>query len=831
MALGTITDPNSLSQGGLTAVSDLVFGAPAGNAVTITSTGAELPLLIDNEYFEIRDHSQTVNNGLYRVADATPATNSIDVEKVSGSNPIAAASEAATVLSSIRDAVADMVFSGTSGRSTVISAGGNLPSLSVGSRFDVEDHSDPENNGTFEVTEVTTLNEEYVCTKLDPSTDAPVDAASEAATTVSEGKTVFYDVAALEIYLLEQWGMDLDGVLGQPFYSFTVISWKDDDFLIANAPVPMLTIDADAGKYLIGQDPSGNNSGWAPRDNGTFSIRTRKLWRNMGWSEVGADGDIAAQYSGIRTLGSFADPTPGTGDRAYYQFGSDTTVDDTVPFEFTGPVNEAIQSYDGLATPADGVTGFAIATNDTITRNDGGNWRDDGYVVGGQIEILDAEDPANDGTYVIVSVDDAVDGDLVVFGTPLTNNAADTTVRFAVDNRNEVTLRLRVRSTAGLSSPRTFSQANLAAAGETSLSNRLFTFGLANAEDLDITASDASIDADTPYTGMSITYFATPQSQGGAGDLVGGPYDFGIIIDGNGGTNAEVYEWGQRQFRKTTDIDADGDVAIGVTMDGLMRFVGPTLQVGSVDGGNTFPRNPDGGGSGVFITDLNASSRNNTVYYDNLGLVRQHPVSVPVTIDFNSTLEADGLAEFALLFDHTIRTSVADLVITADTGANGTFDSAGANLPATLDAGAGAYVRISGLVGADEAMNGIYQVTALTSTSQWDVTRYDGATIDTTSSAAADIDEHAIDTPDFIIVEDSVASPVQGLVSGTDFAFSFDYSNNSQGGRTPGTDADVVARAIGQGVAQHAQSTVQTISSTALVIPVTAQIERNFFNP
>jgi len=120
-------------------------------------------------------------------------------------------------------------------------------------------------------------------------------------------------------------------------------------------------------------------------------------------------------------------------------------------------------------------------TSNTIARNDGGNWRDDGYIVGGQIEIIDAEDPANDGTFVIASVQDAVDGDLVVEGTPLTNNAADTTVHFAVDNRNEITLKLRVRTTPGDSNARTFAQANLAAAGETILANRLFTFGLAAA--------------------------------------------------------------------------------------------------------------------------------------------------------------------------------------------------------------------------------------------------------------------------------------------------------------------------------------------------------------
>lgn len=847
MALGIISDPNGLSQGDETVVSDIVFGSPTVNSVDITSAGSNLPTLVVDEFFEVRDHSDTVNNGLYQVTAVNTVNDDYTCDKVSGANPIAAGSESASTFSSTTIGTAtltDLVFANQSGRTVdMTSAGSNLPTLVVGSRFEVADHSDADNNGIYEVTVVNTVNDDYTCIKLDDSTNDPNDAVSEAATTISEKKNLFWDTAGLGIYLLESGGLDLDGVLGQAFYSKAVIDWKDDNFLIANAPFPMLTIDADAGKYLIGQDPSGNNSGWAPKDDadialGTFSIRTRKMFRNMGWSEIASDGNLNAQYSGVRTLGAFLDETAGTGDLAYYQFGTDTTVDDTVDFTFNGPVNEAIEVYDGLATPADTGTGFAITTNDTITRNDGGNWRDDGYVVGGQIEIIGAEDPANDGTWTIASVEDLADGDLVVEGTGLTNNAADTTASFAVDNRRALTLRLRERTTPGNSNARTFAQSDLAAAGETVLSNRLFTFGLSNAQDLDITSSDGTITGSSPWNGMTITYYSTPQSQGdggggGDGQLVGGPYNFGIIIDGNNGTNTQVYEFVQYSLRQATDIDADADTAIGKTMDGLMRFVGPTLEVGSTDGGLTYPRNPDGGGSGVYIINLNSASANDTVYFDNLGTQRNAPLTVSVTLDFNQTLIDDTVAEYTLYFDYTIRTedtTLTDLIITAGTGANGTFDSAGANLPGSLDAGVGAYVRVSGMAGADEAMNGIYQVTAITSTSQYDVTRYDAATIVTTSSTACNLDQHTYDAPDFIIVQDNLAAPVTGLAS-ADFSFSFDYSNNTQGGRTGGTDASVVARAIGQSTAQYTQSTVQTIGQSALTIPLTSQIERNFNNP
>jgi hypothetical protein len=732
--MALINDPDDLFQGATTAVTDAVWGTPAGMVVAITSAGAGLPATAAGDFFEVRDHSQAVNNGLYQESGGTPTTSSITATKVSGSAPVAAGSEAVTTL-------------------------GNTTTK----------------------------------------------------------KNIFYDTAARRVYLVEQNGLSADGVLGQTVYSKMMIDWKDDAFLIANAPFPMLCIDADAGKYLIGTDASGNFSGWNWADNPTHSIRTRKLLRSMGWSEVDANGIVKAIYPGIVSLGSFEDPT---NDLAYYQFGNDTTVNDTVDFDFAGPVNEAIKTFEEIGNPPT----CTFATSSTITRASG-SFVTDGYKVGGRVTVRGSS--TNDGTYLLTAVAATT---LTVTGTPF-DTGADAAAQLAVDNLNAVTLRLRIRDADP--NGKTFSQANLASGGETVLSNRLFKFPLANATDLKIEASDATIDGSAPYTGMSITYYATPQSLGGSGVLVGGPYNFGIVIDANDGTNQEVYEWIQRQLRKSTDIDADADVGIGRTLDGLMRFVGEQLEVGSADGGLSFPTNPDGGGSGVFISNLNAASKNFTSFYDNTPAVRFFPVSVPVTLDFNVTLEGDTLAKFTLFFDRTIRTSVTDLVITAGTGANGTITSAGSNLPNNAELTAGDYVRIVGLTGGNAAMNGIYQITTETTPgASWAVTRYDGTTITTTSSATANVDQHPVDSPDAIIVNDDLAADVTGLISGTDFSFSFDYSNNVQGGRTSNTDAQVLCKAIGQESAQYAQSTVQTIQSgVALTIPVVAQTERNFANP
>lgn len=827
-----LNDPDQLFQGAETNSTAVTLGAPTGRQLTMTSA-ATLPAINAGDFFEIRNSPDSVNNGLWVEDGGSPTTSSITATKVSGSDPIAGGPDT-------------LDFLGTTG----------------------------------------------------------------------EVKNIMYDTAARLVYLLEKNGLGADGVTGQAVYSHKQKSWKDDAFLIANAPFPMLMIDADAGKALIGQDPSGNNNGWNWEDNVTHSIRTRKLLRSLGWSELDTAGETLAIHFCAITLGSFEDEA---NDTAYFQLGDDTTVDDTVDFDFAGPVNEAVECFTRLADGAiNGVSGVTISTDGRdMTRSDGGNWATDGFLVGGRILLRDSENATHDGTlegtgfgngsFLLSVVGPGVDG-LITMGTQAdsgtgfsfvdggggndqitrfdggswllegyfvggvvtvanatnalndgtevilaisadgltidvqtgaltadtTDNAAtfgpldptgspDTTVNAAIDNRNQVTLRLRVRD--GDTNGKTFDQSGLVRAGETVLANRVLKFPLANATDLKITEIDANILANTPYTNMTLTIHATPQSLGGGGVLVGGPFNFGFTIDAATGTSEEVHEWISHELRLLTDIDEDADIAIGRTIDAMSRFVGDAAQFG-IDLPGNFPRNPQGGGTGVFVSDLAAGSKNTTTMFDNAEVEQSFPIGTPVTLDFNQTLIDDAVAEFTLYFDHTIRNAISDLTITAGTGADGTFDSA-ASFPASLDAGVGAYVRVSGMTGADAAMNGVYQVTALTSTSQWDVTRHDGATIVTTAETACDVDEHPIDSPDAIIVDTDVPAPVQGLAS-VDFEFTFAYSVNVQGGRTAATDAFVVARAIGLLTSQFTQSTVATIPSvTATVIPLVAAIERN----
>jgi len=640
-----------------------------------------------------------------------------------------------------------VAFTASSGANTTLTGTG-LPVVANGDFFEIRNHPIAGNNGLYIATGTPTTSS-VSCTKVNGSN--PTDDTAETVDWLGDTttyKSVFFDTAGLGVYILEQGNVDAAGVTGKAIYSFMMQEWKDDDYLIANAPFPMLTIDSDAGKYIMGQDASGNNSGWAWVDNGTHSIRTRKLLRNAGWDEVDANGNTIARYVGVVTLGSFEDEN---NDNAYYQFGTDTTIDDTVDFSFAGPVNEAVKFYD-LIGDLTGDTPSYDSTS-TIIRSTG-SFITDGFKVGGQVTIIGST--SNDGTYTLTAVAATT---LTVSGTPLTVEAWGTS-EIAVNNSNQITLRLRVRDADPYG--KTFAQANLESAGKAALGSFVYSFPLANSTDLKVEAADRDIDSNSdgtadqaPYSGMSITYYDTPQAKAG---LVGGSFNFGIIINANNGTAQQVYEFVQWSLRSTGgfgsgDIDADADTAIGRTMDGLMRFVGDNLEVGSVDGGLTFPTNPDGGGSGVFIDGLNAASKNSVSFFDNTGTSRAFPETIPVTLDFNATLVNDTAAEFDLFYDRTIRTAVADFVLTAVSGNTGSITSTLGNLPTNAEIAVGAYIRVQGLTGGDEAMNGVYQIDVInTAGEDWDVSRYDNKTVVGVSSTAANIDQNCVDTPDAIIV-------------------------------------------------------------------------------
>lgn len=764
---------------------------------------------------------------------------------------------------------------GTVTGQTVTLTGASFPILASLEFFEIRNHPIAGNNGLYQATGTPTSGSISTIKLGDlPPSTASVEAVAWLGDSNVDAKNVMFDVAAQKMYLLKQGLLSNDGVGLDVFYKFAKEQWKADDFL-NSFPFPLFAIDTDAGKYITGTDGSYNND-WVFEDVASLGINTRKLIRSAGWEEQNDAGIRLQVWSGITTLGTFEAPTT---DNAYYQFGTNTLVDDTVNFDFNGPVNEAVQSYKELAQVD------LVYTTTTITRATGDNLVD-GFKVGGEVTIRNSELAGNDGSFTLT----AVSASVLTINAGFTTDASDITGILSVDNRKAFRLAIRVRD--GNTNGKTFDASDLGAVDELTLGNRKFAFPLSNVPDLKISVTDINIIGNTPYVqaadhsntngvttagsatftsaggafiagdvgkllcidtgtnagmyeiatftsatsvtvnrnfidteasitysvnpyGMKIEYFATSATN--TTDYTNGNATFGTNIEANGGTAIQVYEYVQYQLRQNSDIDFDASTHVGRTLPTLLVFEGDTLVSGKSN-----PTNPDAGGAGVSITNINAADANNITNFDASQIGRIFPETIAITLDFNDALTSDAVSTYDLYFDRTIRTVVSDLVINS----GGTITSATSQLAAPLDAGTGAFIRIDGLTGVDAAMNGIYQVTGTPTTSSYAVTRWDGKTLVTTSAAAGNVDQHAVNTPDAIIVDDAAGLDVAGAAT-SDVAFSFAYSANVQGGRTAVTTY-VLARAQGISGAQYIQSSVSPIvSGTPLTITLTASNELN----
>lgn len=816
--MAIILDPDDLNQGSSTAVSDGVWGTPSGLNVQITSALSEMPALAAGEFFEVRDHSNSANNGLYIVVTVNTSTSDYSTTKITGAAPAAAGSEAVT-------------FLGATGASTE--------------------------------------------------------------------KSVMIDTQGYGLYILEQGNViAADGVDAGAFYSFLKEEWKTDTTL-PPYQFPIIAIDTDAGKYEFVED-------WYMADNGTHSIRTTKVYRNGGWAEVDSSDVIKKKYAGIVTLGTFEDSA---NDTAYYQLGDDATdTTAATDFEFAGPVNQAVLVYNQNVGPLT-TTGVDFVDggggNDQIVHTESGNFVTLGYKIGGQVTVLDAETPANDGTYTILDIvtTSTTNDTLEIATASLTADVGDVTCLLAVDNRNSIKLKLRVRDADP--NGKTFDQANLISAGAAALDNFVFKFPLGNQTDIKISETDANIGSNSPYTQIIARYFdqafnievdsATNRdfgividvgthsgvdgsfSAGGStltsleggiptdATYVGGTItihegtDEGTTYNINGtptattvsispstftaaesnisftlqratpvsATAEEIYEKVQYLLRQASDIDTTDQTVVGKTAGELMIFEGDNLKCGT-----KLPDNPNGGGSGVKIMGFDANDTNRLFFTDNTGTARQYPFVAAGTINWNTFLENDANGFYWVFFTYTERFTNTGFGLSAPSGSTATLDSSVTDLTAELSSGD--YIRLTGFANSD--LNGIYVLTgAPAGTGPWTaaVRRVDGTTlVAEAAGASVSLDKNPVGSPDAIIVNNASAAPITGSTFGaSSTSFDFDYVNNVQGGRTADTDAAITLRAIGYDTAQWVETTGVISKATGLSYTLVAAQERNYDNP
>jgi len=786
----------------------------------------------------------------------------------------------------LETAVSDGAWTSSAGASTVITSAGNLPTLTANDYFEVRDHSQAENNGLYIATGSPTASN-LPADKVD-GTD-PSDQSAEAIRTIGENgataeyKSIHIDPEQKRVYGLEQGNLSVDGVILQAVYSFMKDEWKADADLI-RFKFPIVAVTPEQFEFI---------DGWEPRDVTSPAIQTKKLMRTAGWSEISTTSLLTKQYTGIVSLGSFEDDT---NDTAYYSLGDDPTdTGAATDFTFAGPVNEPILVYEDHGVNGD----IVVTTSNTITSATG-DFVNQGYAVGGQVTIRNAEDPANDGTWVLTSVSTTI---LVVTGTPLTNNADDTTMGLASDNRNTVFPKVRVRDADPTG--KTYDSSSVLAIGFSAVDNKAFRFPLSSVADPFITETDANIGSNTPYTEVRVRYLpatynrevdsATKRDFGiiidvgthskengasatsvtftatdfvlGAGEALA-DYTGGSIIIHEGtdqGTHTisgtptspggtltvtltialtatesnlsftmeratpltavatEIYEKVQYQLRQDSDIDEGGPAATvtGRTADELINFIGLT----DVRFGESAPTNPNGGGSGVLVEGFDTNDTNNYSFFDNSGTSRSFPFVSAGTIIFNANLTGDTDPEYWMFYEYTTRTTVTDFAISAAAGDTASIDSAGSELPTVVQ---NDYIRLTDMI--NEENNGIWVVTDATPTAaQFDARKVDAAAVVNEGAASHPVDQNPIDSPQAIIVDNNSGADITGAVpGGGSVAFDYDYNNNVQGGRTASTDAAVIVRAGGLELGQFVDASGLITESVGLSISVVAALERNY---
>lgn len=176
----------------------------------------------------------------------------------------------------------------------------------------------------------------------------------------------------------------------------------------------------------------------------------------------------------------------------------------------------------------------------------------------------------------------------------------------------------------------TYDEASNTDIGYPSLTYKKYNFPITHTVDAGVTVDDATL---AGYTGMSITWYAAAQS---ASLGANGPYNFHVIINGNGKTHDQIYSWVQYQLRQSSDIDAGASNRTGKVTPSLVFMDGATLKTRLQDVG------------GVHISNPSATSYNNIQEADDSfsGTYRSYPLSVSVVAEFDSYLQGDADAYF-----------------------------------------------------------------------------------------------------------------------------------------------------------------------------------------
>lgn len=362
----------------------------------------------------------------------------------------------------------------------------------------------------------------------------------------------------------------------------------------------------------------------------------------------------------------------------------------------------------------------------------------------------------------------------------------------------------------------TYAQAQLTDIGVTSLSAQAYRFPISTGTDLKITESDVNIAANAPYTQINVKYF--DQNYQRDVDSVGTNRNFGVVIDVGTHSGVDGSFTSGLSVLSTAEAGIIGANYTGGTLtihEGAAKGVysiSGTPAAGSITITGTFPATQAAASFTLQrATPVSASAKQ--IYEKVQYLLRQN-------IDIDST-------------DQIITGKTADLLLkfVGDTLESGTFNPSNPN-------GGGSGVIIEGFQTSDTnslvfrdntAANRTYPFVAVITINfgdnlKNDVTAKYWVYFTTLPGAGNDFGESGA-----LLVDDGSGVDITGNVSAAaSVQKTFNYDNNVQGGRTPGTDATITAIGIGLQTGQYVRATGTIERSTANSISLVAALERNY---
>lgn len=796
-----IDGPDDLNQGTQTAVTDLVLNTGVGADIGLDSVSNGMPALAVGEFFEIRDHSVSGNNGLYKIVTVNTSTTSYEANKITGIAPVVAASEAATFFGATGIATEKSVHLDVDTNLFYLFEQGNLSAdgttmLAYHSFLKARWKDDQYlmDSARFPMVGISFAAGQWIFGQDPSGNNSGWKPAEDDVTNGIYTRQLFRNAGWDEV--------DASGVTQKKFFNVSTLG----DF---NAPT-------DQANYRFGSDATDLTAA-------VNYVYTDKVNEAVKYYENFANPDtcnFATTSTITRATGSFI--TDG------YQVGSQVTV-------LLSTSNDGTYVITDVAALTITVTGtpftVGLDTGASLSVDHSNAYTTYLRIQGktfGQANLANAGETAISSKIIKFPLSNNADVDIIK-ADPVTGpvagsgNYEDIKIRYfdqafnrevdGATNRDfGICIDVGTHSVVDGSITAAGTVLTTAEGGMTIDAYLGGTLRLHEGTDENTQYTIASNTA-TTITISGGTFTATETNISATATL-----SSPLVV-----TRNEIYERIQYQLRQAADVDDTDQVITGNTTDALLSFVGADLKIGL-----GIPNNPNGGGSGVIIEGFDSNDTNNLYFTDNATNEYTYPFVAAGTFTFSQTLVDDSDGEYWLYFYYTDRvTGTTDISTVGNTGSTYNLVGTPLNVYAVND-----YIRVGGF--AQTENNGLFIVTVVNvSGSDYTLRKIDGTTVGTAeTNQSASVDEHPYPSPGSIIVDNNDGpTPLTGAIGATSLGFNFDYDNNSQGGRTTGI-ASVVLVAAGEDQAQIAVvSGLQITRATGLSFSVTSPLERNYSNP